>query len=129
LETDLIDVILSVINQILTENTVKWSSDTSIGVVMASKGYPGNFNVGYKISGHEQLNDNHLVFHSGTKSQVSKESKEHILVTAGGRVLTLVSLGKNLKEARDLVYQGIDKVAFTDSFYRIDIGQSNQANQ
>ena len=129
LKTDLIDVILSVIDQTLTQNTVNWCPQTSIGVVMASKGYPGAFEIGYQISGLETLDSKHLVFHSGTKKQICKASKETKLVTAGGRVLTVVSLAEDLNKAKDLAYKGVKKIEFTDSFYRTDIGESNQANQ
>jgi phosphoribosylamine--glycine ligase len=92
---------------------------THVGVVLASKGYPGVTASGRVISGlaeAEALADV-LVFHAGTKQQ------GEAVVTAGGRVLTVVGRGHDYADAIRRAYDGVAKIAFDGMQYRRDIGQ------
>jgi phosphoribosylamine--glycine ligase len=118
LETDLVDIILAVIDNKLEEIDVQWSEDTCVGVVMASGGYPGSYKTGFAIAGLDNLDKDILVFHAGTKLGAAGE-----VLTSGGRVLTVVATGKTLAEAREKVYANIPKIHFDGCHYRQDIAK------
>lgn len=82
-------------------------------VVIASKGYPGDYEVGREIKIRES--EEVIIFHAGTKWIDGR------LVTAGGRVLNVVALGESFKEARDKVYRNINNISFENMYYRRDI--------
>ena len=84
-------------------------------VVLASKGYPGKYETGKEITGLDQLEASTMVFHAGTKRE------KNTLVTAGGRVLSVVCRGKDTREAVEKVYQEIKKIHFDGMHYRTDI--------
>lgn len=85
-------------------------------VVMASGGYPGKYEKGKEISGLNNI-DESMIFHAGTRADEQK------VVTSGGRVLAVTSLGKDLKEALEKSYTSIDKISFDRVYYRKDIGK------
>lgn len=114
LESDLVEVILQLLDGKTPELT--WSDDAVLGVVMASIGYPREYEKGYTIEGLEQLERETYVFHAGTKE------KDGQIVTNGGRVLLLARSAKTLKEAQEAVYKEIAKVKSDGLFYRKDIG-------
>ena len=116
LETDLVDIMLAVIDNKLEEIDVQWSEDACVGVVMASGGYPGSYQTGFAITGLDNLDKDILVFHAGTKLGAAGE-----VLTSGGRVLTVVATGKTLAEAREKVYANIPKIHFDGCHYRKDI--------
>lgn len=101
---------------------IKFSVNDSpmLGVVLASKGYPGNYEVGKKIFGLEKfpnrVDDEVLVFHAGT------EKRADGFYTVGGRVLNVCARGKTLQEAKDKVYRAITEIHFENIYYRRDIG-------
>lgn len=115
LKTDLVDVLLAVVNGTLAQQRIEWSKDACVGVVLASGGYPGKYTTGYPIEGLDKLNRDVTVFHAGTKMKDSQ------VVTDGGRVLALVACGKTMAEARDTVYRNIRSIHFQDCHYRTDI--------
>jgi len=117
LKTDLVDILLAVINGNLDQINVEWSQDACVGVVMASAGYPGSYKTGFPISGLDSLDKDILVFHAGTKLG----SEPGQVLTNGGRVLTVVAIGKTLAEARQRVYANITKIHFEGCHYRKDI--------
>ena len=88
-------------------------------VVLASKGYPKKYKKGLKINGikHYYNARNIKVYHAGTK----KDEKGNY-ITDGGRVLNVVSKGKNIKEALTLTYEGCTKISWKGYFFRTDIG-------
>jgi phosphoribosylamine--glycine ligase len=88
----------------------------AVGVVLASGGYPAPFRTGLPISGLDNLPENVLVFHGGTKSGSAGEA-----VTSGGRVLTVVGLGGDLAQARATVYEATERIGFEDVHFRRDI--------
>jgi len=118
LKTDLVEVCTSVINGKLVEK-LEWIPETSICVVLASKGYPGKYEKGKEITGIEEAEklDSVVVFHAGTAVKDGK------LVTNGGRVLNVTALGKDIVEARENVYKAVEKIHFDGMHYRKDIGE------
>ena len=114
LKTDLVDIILAVINDSLDRVKIEWSEDACVGVVMTSQGYPGNCKTGFPITGLDRLDEDILVFHAGT-------TKKEAILTDGGRVLTVVAMGKTLAEARAKVYANLPLIHFEGCHYRKDI--------
>jgi len=116
LNSDLADIMLSVINGKLHETAINWSNSACVGVVMASGGYPGDYKTGFLIEGLDNIDDEIMVFHAGTK--LGGDSRAY---TDGGRVLTVAAIGKTIAEAREKVYQNITRIHFPDGHYRKDI--------
>jgi len=117
LKTDLVDIMLAVIDNKLEQISVEWSEDACVGVVMASAGYPGSYKTGFPITGLDDLDQDILVFHAGTKLG----SEPGQVLTGGGRVLTVVAMGKTIAEAREKVYANIPRIHFEGCHYRKDI--------
>ena len=90
-----------------------WSDGVTLGVVLASKGYPGHYEKGFAIGGLDQVDAQ--VYHMGTTV------KDGQVLTAGGRVLMVVSSGKDLADAREKVYAEVRKISCDNLFYRNDI--------
>lgn len=117
LQSDLIDIMNSVIDGTLDKADIRWSKEKAVCVVMASGGYPEKYDVGYEISGIKSPKEEAIIFHAGTKLVDNK------LVTAGGRVLVICALGENYEAARNKVYTTVDKINFLNVHYRKDIGK------
>jgi len=115
LESDLVDIMLAVIEGRLDKIEVKWSDEACVGVVMASGGYPGSYKTGFPIEGLDMIDEDVLVFHAGTKAREGKT------LTDGGRVLTVAATGKTMAEAREKVYSNIPRIHFEGCHYRKDI--------
>jgi len=118
LKTDLVDIMLAVINGKLNQVKIECSDDACVGVAMASGGYPGSYKTGFPITGLGDLDKDILVFHAGTKLGPNGQ-----VLTSGGRVLTVVALGKTLAEARERVYANIPRIHFDGYHYRKDIAK------
>ena len=117
LKTDLVDIILAVIDNNLEKINIEWDDNACVGVVMSSGGYPdGSIVTGFPISGLDDVDKDIMIFHAGTR--VNPEGE---VLTHGGRVLTVVATGKNLAEARDKVYNNISRIHFEGCHYRRDI--------
>jgi len=116
LKTDLVDILLAVVDNKLSRIQVRWTEDACVGVVMASGGYPGSYKTGFKITGLDELNDEVTVFHAGTK--LGNDSQAY---TDGGRVLTVTATGKNMAAARAIVYDNLPRIHFDGCHYRRDI--------
>lgn len=103
---------------------IKWSSEQTLGFVMASKGYPGSYEKGFAISGlDEALADPSVrIYQMGTKEVTDPESGAKSLVTSGGRVLMVVASGETLRQARDKALAAVRKIHCDNLFYRSDIG-------
>ena len=114
LKTDLVDIMLAVIEGKLDTTKIEWSDEACVGVVMASAGYPGSYKTGFPITGLDKLEEDILVFHAGTK-------EKNGIVTDGGRVLTVVARGGTLAEARAKVYSNVLRINFEGCHYRRDI--------
>ncbi|HHI88098.1 MAG TPA: phosphoribosylamine--glycine ligase [Candidatus Cloacimonetes bacterium] len=122
LDNDLLDVCKAIQNKRIKEIDLKWKNKSAVNVVMASGGYPGSYEKGYLIKGLDNLSQDTFVFFAGVKRE------NDVLVTNGGRVLSLTSLGRDLVEARQKVYTEVEKVTFTDCYYRTDIAQKGIAH-
>jgi len=116
LKTDLVDIMLAVIDKKLDGIEIEWIPEACVGVVLASEGYPGSYKTGFPITGLDSLDKDIIVFHAGTKPGGSGET-----LTSGGRVLTVVATGSNLAEARKKVYDNISRIRFEGCYYRRDI--------
>jgi phosphoribosylamine--glycine ligase len=108
LESDLVEIVLACVEGRLAQVKPRWCKGAAVTVVMASAGYPLEYEVGIEITqieAAEQLGC--LVFHAGTKRHNGR------LLTAGGRVLAVTAVGKNLTDARSQAYGGVHKIHFT----------------
>ena len=116
LQTDLAEILLATVEGRLHETKIEWRQESCITVVMASGGYPGPYTTGYPISGLTgEPVENVIVFHSGTAW------KDEQIVTAGGRVLSVTALGRDIAQARENAYKAIAGISFNDRHYRKDI--------
>ena len=89
----------------------------AVGVVLASGGYPGPYQTGIPIDGLKRMPEDVLVFHAGTR-----HDGDGRVVTAGGRVLTVVGRGPTIEDARARAYAGADAISFPGMHRRTDIG-------
>jgi phosphoribosylamine---glycine ligase len=115
LRSDLVDIMLAVISGNLAKVKVEWRDDACVGVVMASGGYPGSYKQGLPIAGLDWVDRDIVVFHAGTKKDDGK------VLTAGGRVLTVVATARTMAQAREKVYQNLPRINFDNVHYRTDI--------
>ncbi len=97
---------------------IRWDGRSALNTVLTSQGYPGAYETGRAITIAPELQerDDLLVFHAGTRWE------DDTLVTAGGRVLSVVGLGQDLEEARARSLEGVEAIAFEGKSYRTDIG-------
>ncbi len=133
LETDLLDIFNAVIDNKLAEIKIQWNSKKAVCIVLASGGYPGDYEKGKVIHGLNRVEDDVVVFHAGTKleNMVIHEGdngcgiitrNEAVVVTDGGRVLGVTVLGNTHHEARLKAYENVKKISFDGMQYRNDIG-------
>ncbi len=117
LDSDFFELLKATAEGRLKDVTVTWKDDASVCVVISSKGYPGKYEKGEKITGLDSFeNDkNAVVFHAGTRM------KNGEIVTSGGRVLGVTALGQDIKTAKDNAYKAIEKIHFNGMHYRKDI--------
>jgi phosphoribosylamine--glycine ligase len=117
LKSDLLEVCLAVCEQRLDKVTLEWDSRPAVCVVMASGGYPGDYEKGKVITGVDKAEemDDVVVFHAGTAM------KDGSLVTAGGRVLGVTAAGVTIAEAKVRAYEAVDKISFEGAYCRRDI--------
>ncbi|MCL2049351.1 MAG: phosphoribosylamine--glycine ligase [Defluviitaleaceae bacterium] len=114
LESDLFAIFMDVIEG--REPEISWSDCAVLGVILASKGYPNEYETGAPISGLEKLENETMLFHCGT------EKTEAGFVTKGGRVLLAARKAEAMKTAQTQLYSDIKKIKCTNLFYRKDIG-------
>ncbi len=114
---DMLPAINGVIDGTLSEDLISWKDDHSVCVVMVAGGYPGDYAKGNEIQNLDKANavDDTVVFHAGTALEGEK------VVTAGGRVLGITSLGEDLLDALSKAYISVETISFKDHFYRNDI--------
>lgn len=117
LKSDLLEVMLAVCDEKLDEVRLEWDQRPAVCVVMASEGYPGNYEKGKKITGLDEAEEieDVTVFHAGTALEYGN------IVTAGGRVLGVTALGQTVTDAKARAYQAVDKIKFDGAYYRRDI--------
>ncbi len=119
MKTDPIPLMLAALDGHLGRESIKWDNDASVCVVMASQGYPGTYPKDKIISGIEDAEKIHglKVFIAGA----GRSSKG--VVTSGGRVLGVTSLAKDIPEAIQKAYEGVERINWEGVQYRRDIGQ------
>ncbi len=117
LESDLAEIFLSIINEELELQDVKWKDGSAVCVVLASGGYPDKYEKGKEIFGLKRArNSDVMVFHAGTKNEGNR------IVTSGGRVLGVTAFDKTMQGALSKAYSAVDKIKFEGMYYRHDIG-------
>ena len=116
LESSLVKLCLSAINDDLDAYQIKWNEKHSCGVVIASNGYPESYESNKEVNIEEYEDTEIKLFHAGTKMQDDK------IFTNGGRVFCATALGNDLKEAQEKAYNLVGKVNFDGAYFRKDIG-------
>lgn len=112
LKSDIVDIFCAVADHSDTE--LEWHDFMTLGVVLASKGYPGDYKKGVEIGGLNEVEG--TLYHMGTKAEGEK------ILTNGGRVLFVVGKGATLDEARRNALQDVERIACDNLFHRTDIG-------
>ncbi|NUU61141.1 phosphoribosylamine--glycine ligase [Paenibacillus agri] len=115
LKSDLLEIFLAVVEGRLADIEIEWSEEAAVCVVLASGGYPGSYPKGEPISGLEEDGEG-LVFHAGTA-----RGEDGSWLTNGGRVLGVVGLGADIREAREAAYARAERIAFPGKQSRSDI--------
>ncbi|MFO7581731.1 phosphoribosylamine--glycine ligase [Guyparkeria sp.] len=116
LDSDLVDLLEAGVEGRLDQVSAQWTPKASVGVVLASAGYPESSSKGDVITGLDDLPAGVKAFHAGTAE------KDGNIVTNGGRVLCITALGETVEAAQQAAYAGVDKVKFEGGFCRRDIG-------
>ena len=124
-QTELAPILLAAAQGDLNGTTWRVGSDPHVGVVVASRGYPGAYDTGFAIEGlaAAAAQPGVIVFHAGTALRDGKA------VTSGGRVLTVVGRGPTFPEAIDSAYSAVGQIAFPNKYHRTDIGQKALGGQ
>ncbi|MHC4072002.1 MAG: phosphoribosylamine--glycine ligase [Planctomycetota bacterium] len=117
LKSDLLEVMLAVCDGTLDQVTLEWDPRPAVCVVMASGGYPDDYEKGKEITGLKEAGelDDVIVFHAGTKEQDGN------ILTNGGRVLGVTALGETIADAKTRAYQAVDLIGFKGAYCRRDI--------
>jgi len=97
--------------------SLSWKDQFAVCVVLASDGYPGSYSTNDEITGFDSIPNDTNVFHAGTKKSDGK------ILSNGGRVLGVTSLGDSLESAIDNAYLAIEKISWSNKFCRTDIGK------
>lgn len=118
LKSDLLEAMLATCDGTLDKITLEWDDRAAVCVVMASGGYPDDYEKGKVITGIEEAEaiKDVVVFHAGTAE------KNGQIVTSGGRVLGVTALGDKIADAQAKAYEAAEKIKFEKAYYRKDIG-------
>ncbi len=116
LKSDLLDILIAVADGKLKETTVEFSDASAVCVVLASGGYPGEYDTGFPINGLSGIPNDISVYHAGTKFE------DGAFKTAGGRVLGVTGLGADIAAARKKAYAASGSISFERLHCRTDIG-------
>ena len=118
LKTDFGEVIESCVNRNLNSLDIQWYEESTMCIVLCSKGYPEKYNNNIEIKDLSKINtfDNEFIFHAGTKKKNNK------VFSSGGRVLNFVTRSRDLKKSRDRLIKLIEDLNWDNGFYRKDIG-------
>jgi phosphoribosylamine---glycine ligase len=116
---DIVPILLACIQGDLLQQQLVWDDRAAVCVVMASKGYPGNYDGGKAIEGLGEVSrmKDVFVFHAGTALEGGR------IVTHGGRVLGVTGLGKDIPRAIETAYRAVKMIRWEGAHYRTDIGQ------
>ena len=118
LKTDLVSIIQSTISNKLKDIKIRWLKEKSMTIVMCAKGYPGNYRKNLKIKNINKikLSKNDYIYHAGTRI------KNNEVLSNGGRVLNITSIGSNFLKIRNNIFSIIRRLNWKKGFYRKDIG-------
>jgi phosphoribosylamine--glycine ligase len=118
LMSDLLPALIAARDGVLKNFDLRWYPDVALTVVMAAKGYPGNYARGTVIEGLAEAAavEGVEIFHAGTKADGGR------ILANGGRVLNVCALGRTVAEAQTRAYAAVDRIRWPDGFYRRDIG-------
>ncbi len=118
LKSDLLTALIATHDKQLAHLDLRWSDDAALTVVMATRGYPGDYAKGSEINGVDEAGrvEGVKIFHAGTALKDGK------LVANGGRVLNVTATGKNVSEAQARAYKAVDRIDWPGGFCRRDIG-------
>ncbi len=118
LKSDLLPALLATADGVLDHVDLRWFDDAALSVVMATKGYPGDYEKGSVISGLDEAgsDENVEIFHAGTTQ------KDGQMLATGGRVLNVTARGATVREAQERAYAAIAKIDWPEGFCRTDIG-------
>ena len=116
---DIVPILEACMKGTLSQHKIEWDNRASVCVVMASKGYPGDYEKGKIIGGLKEVSrmERVFVFHAGTTL------KDGQIMTNGGRVLGVTGLGEDIPRAIERTYQAVKKISWDGVHYRTDIGQ------
>jgi len=117
IENDMVKLLAAVSRGTLVNESIHISEKTAVTIVLASDGYPGNYEKGKIIYGLKNSSTT-TTFHAGTKL----DSDQNIL-TNGGRVLAITGMGESLDSAMESAYNGVSKISWEGMQFRKDIGQ------
>jgi phosphoribosylamine---glycine ligase len=117
MESDLVEHCLAALEQQLDQQKTEWTSKVSLGVVLAANGYPDQYVKGEVITGIPFETDHSKVFHAGTALNNSQQ-----VLSNGGRVLCVVALGNDVKQAQDEAYLLVKQIQWPGAYFRSDIG-------
>ena len=119
LESDLMDILEACVNGTLDRVDIRWKQGAGCVLVLASGGYPLDYEKGYPISGLEEAGKSAVVFHAGTKA-----GEDGVFLTNGGRVLGVTATADDLEGAIQGAYSAAKHISFTDMHFRNDIGHA-----
>ena len=122
MRSDIVQLCNTALDGGLADIKLDFSSDTALTVVLAASGYPGDYQIGNIILGLDSENTGQ-VFHGSTKLMGEQ------VVTNGGRILGVTALGNSVLEAKQNAYKIVDKIKFTNKYYRSDIGDLGIARE
>ncbi|MGB0929803.1 MAG: phosphoribosylamine--glycine ligase [Chitinophagales bacterium] len=117
MKSDLLQLVEACFDGSLADFPLELADGYFVDVVLTAGGYPKKYKKGDEITGFDQVGDNALVFHAGTKKGDGGE-----ILTNGGRVLNIVGKGNDLESAIEAAYREVRKIQFDDVYYRKDIG-------
>ncbi|HOR42233.1 MAG TPA: phosphoribosylamine--glycine ligase [Atribacterota bacterium] len=119
LMTDLMEIVQASLGGYLDKIELNWHRQSTVCVVISSRGYPGAYQQGMIINGLENLKDREdiMVFHAGTGNRNGR------IISTGGRILGVTAWAETLPEAIEKTYQGVNLIDFENKYYRKDIGK------
>ena len=118
LDSDLMDIMQACVNGTLDKADIRWKKGAGCVLVLASGGYPMDYQKGYPISGLDEAGKTAVVFHAGTRLEAGQ------YLTNGGRVLGVTATGDTLDQAIEASYAAARHISFTDMHFRTDIGRA-----
>jgi phosphoribosylamine--glycine ligase len=116
--SDLVPALLASRDGMLKSFDLRWYDEPALTVVMAAKGYPGQYARGTVIEGLDEASavEGVEIFHAGTRAEGDK------ILANGGRVLNVSAVGKTVRDAQKRAYEAIGLIRWPDGFCRHDIG-------